>query len=277
VFKIVTAAAALEENKVSEEDKFFCENGTYRVGNHILHDYRPHGRLTFREVIIQSSNIGVTKVAQILGPELIYKYITLFGFGLISGIDLPGEVGGINKPPKQWSNTSICAIPIGQEVCVTALQLINAISTIANNGVQMKPFIVRRIQDKKGELIREFTPKQVRRVISKETALRMKEILASVVQEGTGRRARLSDYKVAGKTGTAQKVEGGRYSHSKFRATFVGFVPKDDPEIAIVVSFDEPHPAYLGGTVAAPVFKKVAEDVLRYLKTSKAIELVESK
>jgi len=241
-----------------------------------LHDYRPHGTLTFKEVIMKSSNIGVTKVAQILGPEIVYRYMKLFGFGSLTEIDLPGEVEGWAKPPRQWSKTSIGAIPIGQEVCVTVLQLVTAISSIANDGIQMRPFIIKAIQDNKGELIKEFRPREMKRVISQETALRMKEILASVVESGTGRRAKLSDYKACGKTGTAQKVEAGRYSHSKFRATFIGFAPKDDPVIAIAVSFDEPHPAYLGGTVAAPVFKKVAEDVLRYLKSSKPMELVKT-
>jgi len=275
VFKIVTASAALEEGKVKEEDKFFCENGAYRVASHILHDYRPHGTLTFKEVMMQSSNIGVTKVAQILGPNIIYKYMKLFGFGSLTEVDLPGEVVGNAKSPNQWSKTSIGAIPIGQEVCVTALQLVTAISSIANNGVKMKPFVIKQIKDKKGELIKDFTPKEVSRVISEQTALRMKEILAAVVESGTGVRAKLSNYKACGKTGTAQKVENGVYSHGKFMATFIGFAPKDDPMIAIVVVFDEPHPAYLGGTISAPVFKKVAEDTLRYLKASKKMELVE--
>lgn len=274
VFKIVTASAALEENKVQETDKFFCENGSYKVGNHILHDYRPHGTLTFKEVIMQSSNIGVTKVAQILGPELVYKYAKLFGFGSLTGIDLPGEVVGQNKSPEKWSKTSIGAVPIGQEVCVTAIQLVTAMSAIANDGVQMRPFVIKRIQDKKGELIKEFSPQEIRKVISEKTALRMKDILAAVVSDGSGRGAQVPGYRAAGKTGTAQKVEGGIYSHSKFMATFVGFVPVENPKLAIVVSFDEPHPAYLGGTVSAPVFKRVAEESLKYLKSLEKTESV---
>jgi len=273
VFKIVTASAALEEDKVKETDEFFCENGSYKVGNHILHDYRPHGTLTFKEVIMQSSNIGVTKVAQILGPELVYKYAKLFGFGSLTGIDLPGEVEGQNKPPEKWSKTSIGAVPIGQEVCVTAIQLVTALSAIANDGIQMKPYAIKRIQDKKGETIKEFFPQEVRKVISEKTASRMKDILEAVVAAGSGRGANIPGYRVAGKTGTAQKVENGVYSHSKFRATFMGFVPVEDPKLAIVVTFDEPHPAYLGGTVSAPVFKKVAEDALKYLKSIEGMEL----
>ncbi|HOX54518.1 MAG: penicillin-binding transpeptidase domain-containing protein [Candidatus Omnitrophica bacterium] len=275
VFKIVTASAALEENKVQETDKFFCENGSYKVANHILHDYRPHGTLTFKEVMMQSSNIGVTKVAQILGPELVYKYAKLFGFGSLTGIDLPGEVQGQNKPPEKWSKTSIGAVPIGQEVCVTAIQLVTAISAIANDGVLMRPFVIKRIQDKKGEIIKEFHPQEIRRVITEKTAARMKDILAAVVAEGTGRGGQIPGYRAAGKTGTAQKVENGVYSHSKFTATFMGFVPVEDPKLAIVVSVDEPHPAYLGGTVSAPVFKRVAEDSLKYLKSLEEMELVD--
>ncbi len=267
VFKIVTAAAALEEEKFDEGDKIFCENGSYRVGPHILHDHRAHGMLTFSEVFEQSSNIGVTKIAQSLGPEIIYKYAKLFGFGKPTGVDLVGEVGGVLKLPSQWSKTSIGAIPIGQEVTVNALQILCAMSAIANDGIYMAPHVVKYIKDKEGEIIQEFPSREVRRVISKNTALRLKKILEGVVERGTGRLARIPSVKVAGKTGTAQKVINGRYSHSKFYATFVGFAPVEDPRIAMIVVFDEPHPSHYGGTVAAPVFKEVASEVLKYLET----------
>lgn len=267
VFKIVTASAALEEKKVVEEDKFFCENGTYQVASHILHDHRPHAWLTFREVIEQSSNIGTTKVAQILGPDILYRYIKLFGFGVKSGIDLPGEISGINKEPRLWSKISIAAVPIGQEVGVTTLQLVNAISVIANGGQLMKPYIVKEIRDKYGETLKKFSPTLVRKVISIDTAARVKKILMGVVENGTGKLAKLVGYSAAGKTGTAQKLEpNGTYSHRKFVASFIGFAPAEDPLIAIVVIVDEPHPYYFGGVVAAPVFKNVAGEVLRYLK-----------
>lgn len=276
VFKIVTAVAALEENSVSEEDKFFCENGKYRLYNHILHDHKPHGWLSFREVITESSNIGVTKIAQILGPEIIYKYARLFGFGTLSGIDLPGEVSGVVRPPKAWSKTSIGAVPIGQEVCVTAIQLVNMISCIANGGLLYRPYIVKRIQDKHGEIIKEFKPLPLRRVISNQTSQRMKDILVQVVAEGTGRLAQVSNFKVAGKTGTAQKVEDGRYSHTKFIATFVGFAPVDNPRIAMVIIVDEPKGTHFGGTVSAPVFKRVADKVLKYLQSSSGLEMAKT-
>ena len=269
VFKIVTASAALEEKRVNEEDKFFCENGAYRVSTHILHDHRAHGTLTFREVIEQSSNIGTTKVAQMLGPDLIYKYVKLFGFGARLGIDSPGEISGIVKPPRFWSKLSIGAVPIGQEVGVTALQLATAISLIGNGGQLMKPYLVREIKDKYGETIKEFLPTLVRKVISIDTAARMKIILVGVIENGTGKLAKLSGFTAAGKTGTAQKLEpNGAYSHNKFIASFIGFAPAEDPLIAVVVVLDEPHPYYFGGVVAAPVFKNVAGDTLRYLKTN---------
>ncbi len=267
VFKIVTASAAIEENKVSEEDKFFCENGSYKIATHILHDHRPHGWLTFREVIGQSSNIGTSKVAQVLGKEAVYKYIKLFGFGKDSGVDLPGETPGMIKEPRLWSKISIAIVPMGQEVAVTTLQLANAISVIANGGQLMKPYVVKEIRDQYGEPIKEFSPVMINKVISLETAKRINKILVGVIDEGTGKLAKIDGISAAGKTGTAQKLEpNGTYSHDKFIASFIGFAPAEDPVVAIAVVVDQPHPYYFGGVVAAPVFKKVAEDVLKYLK-----------
>ncbi|MDD4954254.1 MAG: penicillin-binding transpeptidase domain-containing protein [Candidatus Omnitrophica bacterium] len=267
VFKIVTASAALEEGKVKETDRFFCENGSYRVASHTLHDHQPHGWLTFREVIGQSSNIGTTKVAQILGNDTVYRYIKLFGFGVKTGVDMPGEIAGSAKEPRLWSKISIAAIPIGQEIGVTALQLASAISVIANGGQLMKPYIIKEIRDKYDEVIEEFPPVLMHKVISAETAFRVKSILAGVIEEGTGKMAKIPDITAAGKTGTAQKLEpNGTYSHNKFVASFIGFAPVEDPMVAIVVIVDAPHPSYFGGVVAAPVFKNVASDAIKYLR-----------
>lgn len=272
VFKIVTASAALEEKKVVEEDKFFCENGSYRVASHILHDHQPHGWLTFKQVIEESSNIGTTKVAQILGPDTLYRYVRLFGFGTKLGIDLPGEISGSIKEPRFWSKVSIGAVPIGQEVGVTALQLVAAISVIANGGQLMQPYLVKEIRDKHGETIKSVSPLLIRKVISLDTAARMKKILTGVIEEGTGRLAKVPGFIVAGKTGTAQKLEpNGAYSHDKFIASFIGFAPTEDPAIAVVVTVDEPRPYYFGGVVAAPVFKNVVSDTLKYLKTNPSL------
>lgn len=267
VFKIVTASAALEEGRFNELDRFFCENGSYRVANHILHDHHPHGWLTFVQVFSESSNIGTTKIAQSLGPDIIYRYAASFGFGRKSGLDMPGEISGVLKEPKAWSGTSIGAVPIGQEVGVTALQLACAISAIANDGILMRPMIVKAIQDTQGEIIKEYKPEEVRRVISSKTAKRIRDILVLATEEGTGKLARVSDFKVAGKTGTAQKIEpDGAYSHSKYVASFIGFAPADAPLVAIVVTIDEPRPYYFGGVVAAPVFKRIVQDTVKYLK-----------
>lgn len=269
VFKIVTASAALEEKKVSEEDTFFCGNGIYKVGGRILHDHMPHGRLTFRQVIEESSNIGTVKVAQILGADTVYRYIKAFGFGKKLGIDISGEISGMIKEPRFWSKTSISAIPIGQEVGVTSLQLASAISVIANGGQLMKPYVVDSIRDRQGEIIKQNSPVLIRKVISVDTAARIRKILTGVVEEGTGKLGKVAGYSAAGKTGTAQKLEpNGAYSHNKFVGSFIGFAPAEDPILAIVVTLDEPRPVYFGGVVAAPVFKAVAGDVIRYIKSN---------
>jgi len=268
VFKIVAASAALEEGVFDEEDKIFCENGAYRIANNILHDYHSYGTITFREVFEYSSNIGTTKVAQKLGPDLYYKYARRFRFGLKTRVDLVGEVDGWVKAPSQWSKTTIGAMPIGQEVTVTPLQLVCAIASIANDGIYMKPFVVKYIKDNNDELIKAFQPVVLDRVVSENTARRVKAILNGVVNKGTGKRARIEGIEVAGKTGTAQKVVNGRYSDSKFYATFIGFAPLEDPRLAAVVVFDEPHPNHFGGTVAAPVFRDVVLNSLKYLEAT---------
>lgn len=272
VFKIVTASAALERGVFQETDKIFCENGEYRVANHILHDHQRHGTLTFREVIEQSSNIGVTKIAQKLGGEPVYDYALRLGFSKKTGIDIPGEVAGSLKPTRLWSKTSIGAVPIGHEVGVTTIQLACAISAIANNGVLMQPFMIKEIRDQKGEVIEAFSPKIVRQAITPETAGRVKDILIGVIERGTGKLGKIKDVFAAGKTGTAQKIINGQYSHNQFFATFIGFAPAENPKIAMAIVFDDPRGSHFGGTVCAPIFKEIAENVLKYLKAEDAID-----
>ncbi len=267
VFKIVAAVAALEENAFKETDMIFCENGSYKVGNHYLKDHDPLGLLSFQQVIEQSSNIGTTKIAQRLSADVFYKYAHKFRFGMKTGVDMIGEVGGWLKPPSQWSKTSIGAIPIGQEVTVTALQLAGAIAAVANDGVYMKPYIVKEIRDDHDQIIEAFEPQILDRVMTPQTAKRVQAILQGVVDNGTGKKAQIQGVTVGGKTGTAQKVEGGVYSHSKFYASFIGFAPVEDAQLAAIVVFDEPRPAYYGGTVAAPVFQEVVDNSLKYLST----------
>jgi cell division protein FtsI (penicillin-binding protein 3) len=269
VFKIVTATAALEEKAVREDEVFFCENGKYRVSNHILKDAHPKGNLTFRQVIEQSSNIGTVKVAQRLGPEKVYEYGRRFRFGMRTGIGMTGEVAGMFKPIAQWSKTSIGAVPIGQEVTVTSLQLATAIAAIANNGVMMRPYFVKEIRDPSGAVVSQHTPQVLTQVMKKETAEQLRSILVGVVENGTAQLVKMKDITAGGKTGTGQKVEGGTYSHNKFVGSFIGFAPAEDPQLAIVISVDEPHPAYYGGVVAGPAFKEVVEDSLKYLAARK--------
>ncbi len=266
-FKVVTATAVLAEDVVDEEDEFFCENGSFKWYSHIYHDHRPHGWLPFRDVIKYSSNIGTMKSAVRLGENRLYRYMKRFGFGKKTGIDLPGEVSGIMRHPSKWSKLAICSISMGQGVTVTTLQLACAVSALANGGYYVKPRIIDRIQDKAGHTIEKFKEKRLHRVVSEEVALRVRMILRGVVEEGTGKRAEVKGYFPGGKTGTAQKVESdGTYSHEKFMSSFIGFLPFDKPRFAIVVIMDEPRPSYYGGTVCAPIFKRVATQLMRYYK-----------
>jgi len=277
VFKIVTAAAALNEEKATLEDVFDCENGEWRVRpSRVIHDVHPYGRLTFPEVLIKSSNIGTVKVAMRLEEETLYQYIKKFGFGQRTGIDFPGEVSGILRPPDQWSKVSITSIPFGQEVAATALQMLRAISVIANGGYLVRPYLVREIQDEHGVMLSRTEPAFSEPILKPEVVTTLKQILERVVTEGTGTRAQIKGIKVAGKTGTSQKLDpNGGYSHRHFVGSFIGYAPAEDPTLAMIVSLDDPKPYYYGGTVAAPVFKEVMERSLIYLgyvPTKKEVE-----
>lgn len=269
VFKIVAASGALEEKVVDLNDKFDCENGAWKIGRRILHDHTPHGILTFKEIIEKSSNIGTVKAAGVLGAPKMYKYMKAFGVYERTGIDLPGEVVGMNRDISKWSGVSMYAIPMGQEVTTTAIQLASAIAVIGDNGYLVRPRIVKSIIDSKGHAVKEFPPQIRRKVISTQTVLKMRSILKGVVETGTGKKAKIEEYNAAGKTGTAQKVEpGGVYSHDRFVASFIGFAPVERPVLAVAVCVDEPHPVYYGGDVAAPVFKNVVGESLKYLNSS---------
>jgi cell division protein FtsI (penicillin-binding protein 3) len=270
VFKIITAAALLEEGLVSPDERVFCEEGKWHtVARHILHDHRPHGWLNFHDVIMYSSNIGTAKFAQRLKPEVLYRYIRSFGFGQKTGIEMPGEVRGMIAPPKRWSKLSPYIIPIGQEVAVTPIQLACMVSVVANGGWKIKPHILERIQDSKGNVLREYVFPPSSQILSPDTVTKLHDMLVSVVESGTGQLAKVQGLTVAGKTGTAQKLEpAGHYSHSRFVASFVGFGPVPDPRFVIVVSIDEPRPLYFGGVVSAPVFKRIVEKLKSYWELS---------
>ncbi len=264
-FKLVTAAAALEEGVVSEDDRIFCENGRFvtKYGR-VITDHEKKGWLTFREVFGYSSNVGFTKVGMQLGAENLYKYAKRFGFGDKTGIDLPAEESGLIRPPKQWSGLSISSIPYGYEVSSTPLQVLCAYAAVANQGVMMRPFLVRQLESNDGHVVKVFEPEPVKRCCSARTAKRLTEMMKWAVREGTGVAVNLPSYDVAGKTGTAHRIVNGRYSRYNYVSSFVGFVPADDPKYAIYVSLDDPRGLYWGGYTAGPVFKEVAKRVCAY-------------
>ncbi|MCX5838320.1 MAG: penicillin-binding transpeptidase domain-containing protein [Deltaproteobacteria bacterium] len=273
-FKPFLAAAALEEGVVKETDMFNCENGNYAIADRVIHEAqrKRHGALSFHDILKYSSNIGSVKVAEKLGKEKFYQYIRKFGFGDKTGIDLPGEVGGLLRPVEKWTRVDAATIAFGQGISVTAIQLITALSSVANQGVLMKPFVVRGLMDRKGNLVQAYHPTVVRRVISTETAKRLTAILTDVVgmEDGTGKRAGIVNVAVAGKTGTSQKFDFARrvYSTERVKTSFMGFFPAEDPQIAILVSLDEPQRDRWGGVAAAPVFKNIGEQLLTCFKTN---------
>jgi cell division protein FtsI (penicillin-binding protein 3) len=265
--KIFSAAAALESGIASPNTIFFCENGAYRIGKHVVHDVHAHGWLSLQQIVKYSSNIGAVKVTQMIGPEFHYKMLQAFGFGSKTGIDCPGETIGTLSSYKQWSKIDAGAISFGQGVSVSALQMITATSVIANNGILMRPYIVRSISDAKGRIIKQMGPRRVRRVLSSDTAGTLKRIMQTVITRGgTGANAAIDGYSVCGKTGTAQKTDGsGKYAKGKYIASFVGFAPAKNPAVAILVVVDEPKGKYYGSIVAGPAFKKIAQQTLSYL------------
>lgn len=278
VFKMFVASAALDERLYGLKDSIFCENGEYAVLGGVLHDHSPHGMLTFKQVIEKSSNIGMAKVGQKLGVERLYKYLMDFGFGKPTGVFLAGEVGGMLHPPQRWSKMSITRIPMGHEVAVTAMQLVTATSAIANGGKLMDPLIIKRIVDNENRIVKEFNARIARNILNPDTADRLKDALMGVVSpEGTAPRASLKDFSVAGKTGTAQRINpDGTYSHTDFVASFIGFAPVKKPSFVIAVILDSPRPVYYGGVTAAPVFKNMAEKILSYLNVEPEFGQVET-
>ncbi len=263
-FKIVTMMAALENGVKKPDDVIFCENGKYKIFGEVINDSENHAWLSFRNVFKHSSNIGVAKIAQDVGKEQMYKAARDLGFGIKSGIGLPGEVSGILKKQTEWSRFSVTAISYGHEVAVTPLQMALAYGAIANDGKLMRPLIIKEIKTKSQETVSAFWPQSIRRVMSAETAQEMTSILEEVVEDGTGILAGISGGRVAGKTGTAQKpLDGGKgYSNSKYVASFAGFYPAEHPEYLIYVTIDEPYPVHSGGNVAAPTFRKILQRIL---------------
>lgn len=266
-FKVIVGTAALEEKLYNLDSTFDCSKGGIEVGGKVIRDVHKHGVLTFREVIQKSSNVGSVMFGLKLGKEQVYRYAKLYGFGEDTGIDMPGEVSGWIRKPDKWSATSIGAISIGQEVAVTPLQILRAYSVIANGGYLVQPYLVSEIRTPEGRTISSFQGK-TKRILSERTAKVFKDILKTVVEEGgTATAAAIEGNQVAGKTGTAQLTDPrtGRYSKNRHISSFVGFVPAEDPKLAMIVVIYEPKGQIYGGLVAGPVFKDIGNQALSYM------------
>jgi cell division protein FtsI (penicillin-binding protein 3) len=264
-FKVVVAAAALEAGLTRPDEMIDCQMGTITIGRHPFHDHKAYGLLSFSQILEFSSNVGAAKLGLRLGQEHLYEALRNFGFGSKSGVDLPGEIIGLVRNWHDWSGLSIGAISFGQEVGVTSIQIMAAINAIANGGYRVRPSIVDRIIDEKGDLVSVRAPERTR-LMSPHTAEAVSNAFEGVVLRGTGKRAALEGYRAAGKTGTAQKSIGGQYASNKFVASFIGFAPLPQPKITILVQLDEPKGSHYGGDVSAPIFQKIAQETLLQLR-----------
>lgn len=267
-FKAILAASALEEGVVRPDDRIYAENGSITLAGTTIRDWKKYGWLSFAEVLQNSSNVGSIKVGLSLGRDRYYRYMKAFGFGAPTGVGLAGESRGLLRDPQRWSLLSLPTMSIGQEISVTALQLVTAFGAIANGGTLMQPRLVKSTFDPEGRETRRFDVKAVRQVVSPATARTLSNLLARVVESGTGRFAAIPGYAVAGKTGTAQKLDPAtrRYSHAPGVLSFVGFAPADEPRFAMLVMLDEPRNEKWGSEAAAPIFGAIGREILRYLE-----------
>jgi cell division protein FtsI (penicillin-binding protein 3) len=265
-FKIVTAVSAFEEGLAEPSELIDCQMGLINVFGRVIHDWKRFGVLTVKQIMQNSSDVGAIKLALRLGDERFAQHIDLLGFGKPTNIDLPGEERGLARPVSRWTKSSIGSIAMGQEIGVTPLQIVRMVSAVGNGGILYDPYVVKKVQHPQKGVLSQ-TEAHGERVISAETAAKLQDMLEAVVTDGTAKSGRLDGYTAAGKTGTAQKIEEttGRYSATKYVASFAGFAPATNPVIALIVMIDEPIGAHHGGEVGAPVFKRIAEQVLRYM------------
>jgi cell division protein FtsI/penicillin-binding protein 2 len=272
-FKVVAFSAALEKKLVRVDDHIDGQMGAITVAGRVIHDHKAFGSLTISEALAKSSNVAAIKLGLRVGDETMYDYITRFGFGSRTGIELPGETAGLLRKVQRWQPSSIGSIAIGQEVGVTPVQMVAAFGALANDGLRVAPHIIREVRNEAGAVVYRPEPEQ-RRVLGAETAVALRGMLEGVTLRGTAKQAQLDGYSAAGKTGTAQKIDPRTraYSATKFVASFVGFAPVSNPQVVIIVVIDEPGGAYHGGDVAAPVFREVAEQILPVLGVMPDIE-----
>jgi len=262
-FKVVAFSAAIEKGLAKPDDHIDCQMGSITVAKRLIHDHHPFGNLTIADALAKSSNVAAIKLGLRVGDPTMYDYITRFGFGSRTGIELPGETAGLVRPLNRWLPSAIGSVAIGQEVGVTPVQMVAAFGALANDGVRIAPHLIREIRNAGGLPTYRPAPEQ-RRVVSKETATALRGMLEGVTLNGTAKKAQLDGYTAAGKTGTAQKIDARTktYSKTKFVASFVGFAPVNNPAVVIIVVIDEPGGSYHGGDVAAPVFRQIAEQIL---------------
>jgi cell division protein FtsI (penicillin-binding protein 3) len=264
-FKIVTASAALEEHVMTPDSLIDVSGGLIRLGSRVVHDTHNYGVLSFTDVIVKSSNVGAIRIGLQLGAERLGRYVHRFGFGTRLSPDFPGENAGLLWDPASWSQSALASVSMGYQISVTPLQMATAACVVANGGELVQPRVVKSITSSDG-VRTDVTPRVVRRAILKSTADALTSIMEGVTERGTAKAASIPGYSVAGKTGTAHKVEHGVYSQSDYNASFVGFLPSRQPVLTILVMIDSPHGhGYFGGSVAAPVFKRIAEPAMRYL------------
>ena len=266
-FKSFTASALLQEGLTDLNEKIYCGESV-RVANHLFHDWKNFDRdLSVTEIFENSSNVGVIELTSRIEKEKFYEYIRLFGFGSRTGVDLPGEGKGIVRSPSDWSLTDLPAISIGQGIAVTPVQMVTALSALINGGKLLRPYVVKYVSSSDGKIIKENRPLVIRRVSSESLSQTIKSLLEGVVEEGTGKRAKVTGYSLGGKTGTAQIPASNKrgYLPNKYIASFMGFAPVDSPRIAGIVIIKEPTGAYYGGEVAAPLFRRIMKRVLPYL------------
>ena len=270
-FKVILMAAALNEAVISTTQKIDCENGKFRVGGKDIHDHKGYKKLTPAEIIKYSSNIGAAKIGKQLERQAFHSYIQDFGFGQRTGVDLPGEAIGIVRPSNKWFEVDLAAISFGQGISVTPIQLTSAVAAIANGGYLMEPYLVDRVVDSQGQVTQQNQPRMIRKVIAQDVAQVVTRMMEMTTEEGgTATKARVPGFRVAGKTGTAQKVDAvtGGYSADKRVASFIGFLPAEEPRLVMLVTIDEPKKVVYGGLTAAPVFSRIAAQAMQYLKVA---------
>jgi cell division protein FtsI/penicillin-binding protein 2 len=278
-FKVFPAAALLQENLKKPDDIVFCENGSYKFYDHVVHDTKKHGWLSFRKVVEYSSNIGMVKLTADISSRKFYKYLKNFGFDSQTGVNLLGEATGMLSKPNDFSGISKGIISFGQEIGVTALQLVTAFSALVNGGTLMRPYVIQKKMDAEGSVVEETTPVVIRQVISADVSQLLRDFLLEAVRRGTGKKVNVEGILVGGKTGTAQKYnhQTKRYKRNAYLSSFIGFAPYESPKYVLGIFIDEPRPRYYGGDVAAPIFSDILNRLIKFAPTDESKSIPELK